>query len=266
MTAKDAKKGFEHGTFCWAELGTSDAKAAKEFYGKLLDWTYDDIPMGPGQVYTMCVVNKKRVAALYALSDGFAPPGAPPHWAAYVNVESVDATADKAVSAGGTLIKEPFDVPGGGRMAVLLDPTGAMFCLWHSEESPGMELKHEPGATTWFELFTTDAAKAGRFYAETIGWTLEPVDMGPMGIYTLFKRPGQEDNKGGMMPIGPHMHGVPSHWLTYFAVRSVDESTDKAQRLGAKVQVPPSDIPNIGRFSVLSDPQGATFALYQNAH
>jgi uncharacterized protein len=261
-----AAKGYEHGTFCWAELGTSDANGAKKFYGALLGWTFDDIPMGPDQIYTICLLNKKRVGALYALSNGIAPPGAPPHWAAYVSVESVDATADKAVSAGGTLIKEPFDVPGQGRMAVVLDPTGAMFCLWQSATNPGMEVKHDPGAVTWSELFTTDAAKAGRFYADTIGWTLDPVDMGPMGVYTLFKRPGQQDNKGGMMPIGPHMRGVPSHWLTYFAVTNVDASTEKAKSLGAQVTAPPSDIPDIGRFSVLTDPQGATFALYQNAH
>jgi predicted enzyme related to lactoylglutathione lyase len=175
-----------------------------------------------------------------------------------VSVENVDATADKAVSAGGTLIKEPFDVPGEGRMAVVLDPTGAMFCLWQSSTNFGVEVKHQPGSLTWSELFTTDAAKAGNFYAETIGWILEPVDMGPAGIYTLFKRPGQADNKGGMMPIGPHMKGVPSHWLTYFAVVNADASTDKAQSLGAKLTAPPMDIPNIGRFSVLSDPQGAT--------
>jgi predicted enzyme related to lactoylglutathione lyase len=260
-----AAKAYEQGTFCWAELATPDTLGAKKFYGALLGWTFDDIPMGPNQVYTMCLMGDKRVGAMYALSGGIAP-GAPAHWAAYIAVDSVDATADRAVSAGATLIKEPFDVPGEGRMAVLQDPTGAMFYLWHSATNPGVEIKHEPGALTWNELFTTDAAKAGRFYAETIGWTLDPVDMGPMGLYTLFKCPGQSDNKGGMMSIGPHMHGVPSHWLSYFAVLNVDASSEKAKSLGAQITVPPTDIPDIGRFSIVVDPQGVAFALYQNAH
>lgn len=261
-----AAKAYQQGTFCWVELGTPDAQGAKKFYSALLGWTFDDIPMGPNQVYTMCLVDKKRVGAMYSLSEGIAPPGAPPHWAAYIAVDNVDAIADKAVSGGGTLIKEPFDVPGQGRMAVVQDPTGAMFCLWQSAPNPGVEIKHNPGSLTWNELFTTDAAKAGTFYSETIGWTLEPVDMGPMGLYTLFNLPGQEENKGGMMPIGPHTHGTPSHWLSYFAVANVDESTKKAESLGAQITVPPTDIPDIGRFSIVVDPQGAAFALYQNAH
>jgi len=257
---------YEQGSFCWAELGTPDVLGAKEFYGALLGWTFEDTPLGPNQVYTMCLRDKKRVAAMYSLSGGFAPSGAPPHWAAYIAVDSVDATADRVLSAGGTVIKEPFDVPGEGRMAVCQDPTGAMFCVWHSATNPGVEIKHQPGALTWHELFTTDAPKAGRFYSEVIGWLLEPVDMGPMGVYTLLRRPGQSDNKGGMMAIGPHMVGAPSHWLTYFAVENVDASTERARSLGASVQAPPTDIPDIGRFSVVCDPQGAVVALYQNAH
>jgi predicted enzyme related to lactoylglutathione lyase len=259
-------KPYEHGTFCWVELGTTDAQAAKKFYGGLLGWTFQDIPMAPGQVYTMCLRDGKRVGALYDLAGGIAPPGAPAHWASYISVESVDATATKAQDAGGSLIKEPFDVPGEGRMAVLKDPTGAMFCLWQSNTNPGVEIYRELGALCWNELFTTDPVKAGRFYAETIGWVLEPVDMGPMGLYTLFKRAGQQENKGGMMPIGPHQEGIPSHWLAYFAVASVDEATVQAKSLGARVQVEPTDIPNIGRFSVVADPQGAVLALYENAH
>ena len=257
---------YTQGTFCWVELGTPDVKGAKQFYSGLLGWSFDDIPMGPDQFYTMCLIDKKRVAAMYSLSDGIAPPGAPPHWAAYVAVDSADAIADKAAAAGATLIKEPFDVPEQGRMAVLQDPTGAMFCIWQSENNVGIELKDAPGAWTYGELYTTDAAKAGTFYSQTFGWTLQQHDMGPMGVYTLFQRPGESDNKGGMMQIGPHMQGVPSHWLNYFAVTNVDASVEKAKSLGARVQVPPMDIPNIGRFSVITDPQGASFAVYTGSH
>jgi predicted enzyme related to lactoylglutathione lyase len=70
-----------------------------------------------------------------------------------------------------------------------------------------------------------------------------------------------------MMKIeGPQMEGVPPNWLSYVIVDSVDASTKKAESLGAKVDVPPTDIPNIGRFSVITDPTGATLGLYQNAH
>jgi uncharacterized protein len=69
-----------------------------------------------------------------------------------------------------------------------------------------------------------------------------------------------------MMQMPPNMKGVPSNWVAYFAVTDVDASTKKTNDLGGKTVVPPMDIPNIGRFSIVADPQGAVFALYTNAH
>jgi predicted enzyme related to lactoylglutathione lyase len=90
--------------------------------------------------------------------------------------------------------------------------------------------------------------------------------MGPMGTYTLFKRPGDENNAGGMLPIPPNMQGVPPHWLAYFGVSSCDSSAKKATTLGGKLIVPPSDIPDVGRFAVVQDPQGAVFAIFETKH
>jgi len=68
------------------------------------------------------------------------------------------------------------------------------------------------------------------------------------------------------MPLGPQMKGVPAHWLVYSAVTDVDGSAKLAGELGGKVLSPPMDIPNVGRFAVLQDPQGAGFAVYKGAH
>ncbi len=125
---------------------------------------------------------------------------------------------------------------------------------------------NEPGALTYNELLTNDVDRAGKFYVQTIGWTTQAVDMGPMGTYTLFKRTGDKNDKGGMMPIGPNMKGVPPHWLAYFAVADCDASAKKVSELRGKVLMPPTDIPNVGRFAVVQDPQGATFALFKTAH
>lgn len=256
---------YKQGEFCWAELSTTNSADAKRFYSELLGWTFHDTPIGPDAVYTVCNVRGKSVGALFQPTPEMAA-GRPPVWAAYLTVDDVDATCARAIRNGGTVMQEPFDVMDAGRMAVLVDPTGAVFWIWKSNQHPGAELMRQPGALCWVELYTTDAAKAGRFYAETIGWTLEPIDMGPMGVYTLLSNPGDKENKGGMMQIGPHMKGIPSHWLAYFAVESCDKSTELAQKLGAKLQVPPTDIPNIGRFSIVQDPQGAAFSLYENKH
>jgi uncharacterized protein len=245
----------KQGEFCWPELSTTDSAAAKAFYSKLLGWTFDD---------TTCLVRGKRVGALCQQKPEQLAGG--PVWASYIAVDSADATTARAVRNGATVMVEPFDVMDAGRMAVLVDPTGAVFWIWQANQHTGVELTREGGAMCWNELYTTDAATAGRFYGETLGWSLEPIDMGPMGLYTLFTVPGKEGNIGGMMPIGPHMKGVPSHWLVYFAVASCDASTKLAEELGATVQLPPTDIPNIGRFSIVRDPQGAALSLYENKH
>lgn len=255
---------YEHGTFSWVELGTTDAAAAKKYYGELFGWSFDDTPAGPGMVYTMCKKGEDLVAALYPMGKEMG--GVPPHWLSYVTVDDVDATSAKVSASGGKLIKGPFDVMDVGRMSVVEDPSGGVLALWQAKKHGGATLKQAPGSLCWNELYTTNVDLAGKFYVDVLGWKTEAVDMGPMGTYTLFKREGAKDNVGGMMAMPPTMKGVPSHWLAYFAVDDCDASTKKASDLGGKTLMPPMDIPNIGRFSIVQDPQGAVFSLYKNAH
>lgn len=118
-----------------------------------------------------------------------------------------------------------------------------------------------PGTFCWMELMTTDPSKAKGFYSKLLGWTTEEMDMGPMGTYTIFKV--RDQPLAGMMQLPPEMAGVPSHWLTYVAVENCDASTAQARELGAEICAPPMDIPNVGRFSVVKDPTGSAFALFQ---
>ncbi|MHC4220024.1 MAG: VOC family protein [Planctomycetota bacterium] len=121
------------------------------------------------------------------------------------------------------------------------------------------------GTFCWNELMTPDTKAAESFYTKLFGWTTEVMDMGGGRIYTIWKQ--GNTSAGGMMAIqGPEMGGVPPNWLAYITVDSVDASTDQARSLGANIEVPPTEIPNIGRFSVITDPTGATFGLFQSAH
>lgn len=255
----------EAGTFSWIDLGTTDSESAKKFYGALFGWTFVDMPAGPGNVYTMAKLEGQTVAGLYTMDK--AMQGVPPSWLSYITVDDADAVAKKVVAAGGKLMKEPFDVMTAGRMAVVLDPSGAAFAIWQAKDNVGSSVKQAPGSLCWNELFTTDVDSAGKFYTGTFGWKTKAIDMGPMGTYTLFNRTGDtENNIGGMIPMPPNMKGVPSNWVAYFAVTDCDAATKKANDLGGKTLAPPMDIPDIGRFSIVADPQGAVFALYKNAH
>src|ERR1700681_2513607 len=118
------------GSFCWIELGTSDQNTAKSFYGALFGWAAHDFPMGPNDYYTMFLLEGCNAAAAYTLRPGQGSQGlAPPHWMIYVATESADESANRAAQAGGQVLAPAFDVYDVGRMAVLQDPTGAVFSV-----------------------------------------------------------------------------------------------------------------------------------------
>jgi|SRR6185437_13499070 len=265
----------KHGTFSWIELATKNVDAAKKFYGGLFGWTFDDMPAGPDMIYSMAKLDGQVLGAMYQMSaspagdmatSGPAHPAMPSHWASYITVDDVDARTKKVAAAGGKVLKDAFDVMDVGRMSVVQDPGGATFCLWTAKKHIGAHVKSVPGALCYNELMSTDVDRAGKFYVDVLGWKTENMDMGPMGMYTMFKAPGVEGNVGGMMKMPPNLKGAPSFWLAYIQTADVDASTKKVTELGGKVKAPPMDIPKIGRFSVVEDSTGATFALYTNAH
>lgn len=249
---------YKPGTFCWIELGTSVGEEGKKFYTQLFGWDFEDHPMGPGMVYTILRLGGKDVGALYELMPEMKAQGVPPHWMSYVAVANADETAEKAKAAGATIIKEPFDVFTLGRMAVIQDPAGAVFSIWQAKDNKGAGVTNVPGSFCWNELMTTDTAKAGDFYSNVFGWTKNVMNFGPME-YTMFIN-GDRPN-GGMFEITPDMGPIPSNWLVYFAVDDCDAKVQKATELGAAVVKGAEDIPSIGRFAILTDPQGAAFAI-----
>lgn len=253
---------YKPGTFVWVELGTSDSEAAKKFYTQLFGWDYTDNPMGPGMVYTMLKKNGKEVGALYNLMPEMKDQGIPTHWMSYALVDNADESAAKAKELGGKILKEPFDVMTFGRMAVIEDPTGAVFSLWQAGSHKGAALVNEPGSLVWNELGTTDTAKAGAFYSGLFGWKPDVQQFGPME-YTIFQH--GDRGAGGMYKMTPDMAGVPSHWMIYFAVDDADATVAKATELGGTVIKPADDIPGVGRFAILKDPQGAYFAIIKTA-
>ncbi len=245
------------GSFCWPELATSDSKAAKAFYSNLFGWTPDDMPMNGG-VYTMLKLEGRELGALHDMAPEQRTQGIPPNWLVYVAVESVDRTADLAGQLGGGTLAGPLDVFDAGRMAVLRDPQGAALGVWQAKNHIGARIGGVAGTLTWSELATTDAAAARTFYAGLFGWGDKIGQTGPLE-YTEWINLGQP--VGGMLQMTEEWHGAPPHWMPYFLVGDCDASAAKATELGGRTFVPPTDIPNVGRFGMLADPQGAMFSI-----
>ena len=122
------RDGYIHGVPCWIDTSQPDPEAALPFYGGLFGWEFEDVmPDGTDGSYFIGRIRGGDVAAVASLPEG-APPMA--MWNTYVWVDNVDETVTAARAAGGGVISEPFDVMDSGRMAVLSDPEGAVFCIW----------------------------------------------------------------------------------------------------------------------------------------
>lgn len=249
-------ESYVPGSFCWAELATGDTAGAKQFYAEMFGWSAVDMPMPEG-VYTLLKVDGEDAAALCS-----AQPGVPVHWGVYFSVASADDAAAQIVAAGGQVIAGPFDAHDVGRMAVAQDPQGAVFSIWQAKKSIGATYNGALSKVSWPELATADPAGAAAFYTKVFGWGTKPETGVESAQYTEWVNGGQ--SMGGMLAMkGDQWAGMPPHWGVYVTVANCDERAAKAAQLGGKLCVPPTDIPNVGRFAVITDPQGATFSIIQ---
>lgn len=251
------------GRFVWHELMTSDVSKARAFYGELFGWTIKDVPMGPMTYHLICLPSGRDIGGLVPTE---ASEGRPNAWVGYVKVDSTDAAVTRAQKLGGKVMMPAMDIPDVGRFAIVADPTGACtaaFQYKRDTEDKGDTDEFPAGSFCWNEVLTKDTAKCGAFYSEVYGWSTEAMDMGPMGTYTLFKTGDKQ--RGGMM-VMPKEAPAPSHWLHYVNVENLTQSFEKAQKLGAKVVMGPTPVPNIGTFAIISDPTGAVVALFNGGN
>ena len=252
------RTSYAPGTPCWVDLGSPDLEAAIGFYGELFGWEVPELPnsaeMGG---YRRAKKDGADVAGMMPLMQE----GQPPAWSSYVSVADADATAVAVSENGGNVISPVMDVMGLGKMAIFADPTGAVFGIWEPGTFAGAERVNEPGALSWNELGTRDPEAAKAFYGAIFGWGFRDNDMGEMGTYTEWLL--GEDSIGGMMDVSGRLPDeIPAHWLVYFAVENTDASLEQIKSGGGDVRFGPVDIP-AGRFAIVADPFGATFAVIQ---
>jgi predicted enzyme related to lactoylglutathione lyase len=245
------------GKFVWFEYAGGDAKKAQAFYGELFHWKTQAMPTPDGSSYTMITVGNQTIG-------GYAPtiPGEQPqaHWRAHVQVQDAAGAAQKIKSLGGKVIKEPHKMGDLGTMGLVADPQGAQFALWQPGKPEGTgDYKGIEGAWCWNELMCDDDEKAVAFYKQVFGFAEDKMSMGDMGTYHLLKI--GDKGVGGIMK--KPMAQAPTHWLPYVQIASADQTADRAKKLGGDLKVPPTDIPDVGRFAVFVDPQGAGLGVLQ---
>jgi predicted enzyme related to lactoylglutathione lyase len=251
---------YSPGEFCWVELAVPDTDAAVAFYGELLGWhreRYDPDSEG----YWYFTSRGRRVAGL----ESIRMEGQVPAWLGYVRVDDAAETAAKVGEAGGTVLDGPLAVPGdAGALAVCRDPEGAVFALWQPGTLIGAELVNEVGTWTWNNLMTRDLNRARDFYGKVFGWEATQPDEVPEFVWTWHVE-GQRwpEGLGNVIVTGSEMPAdAPPHWQVYLMVEGVDQAVETTTTSGGNLLFGPQDLP-VGRMAVLSDPQGAPFAIIE---
>ncbi|MFJ8545411.1 VOC family protein [Streptomyces sp. NPDC093586] len=246
--------GYAEGVPCWVDAQLSDVRAGERFYGELFGWAFTQ---GPG-ASRWARLDGEPVAALVPKTDGRMPTV----WTVYFAARDAGALAGRIREAGGQVVTPPRPVDGLGTTALVADPQGAVFALWQpapgadadgsastaSTAFTGFGRRHEPGAFAWAELYTRDTEAANAFYG---------------GLFhdTLFG-PGAAPDVGRAAVTDVFPAEMPPHFLVHFRVEDCEAALGTVARLGGRVRVPPFEA-SYGRVAVVSDDQGASFALLQ---
>ena len=243
------------GSFCWSDLATPDAAGAKAFYKGLFGWETTDSPMGEGMVYTMLSKGGRNVGALYQ------------------NLQAGNPSALGSLCGGRKRRRYHCKREGSGCYYYY----GAIrrHGAWSNGGSPG---PYRSGALRLAGQAPSRIRRSQRGWSLLLGRAEHARDRESRrvlpaalqlggevrvqfgtGTYTEFQ--SGEKSVAGMMEIQPEWGDVPPHWMVYYQVENCDASVSKAQELGAQVLVPGTDIPGVGQFSVLRDPQGAVLGI-----
>ena len=247
------------GKFVWYEYMGNDLKAAADFYTHVVGWTAKDAGM-PGFAYEILSAADHMVAGMMDIPSEAKAMGARPSWMGYIWVEDVDAALPKLTADGGKVYKQPADIPGVGRFAVVADPYGGVFMLFRDSggNPPAPPPAGTPGLVGWHELHADDGARALDFYCGFFGWKkTSDFDMGPMGVYRMFDTGHGE--QGGFMTRMPQT--PMSFWLYYFNVDGVDAAAERIKAKGGHIINGPQEVPGGQWIVQATDPQGAMFAL-----
>jgi predicted enzyme related to lactoylglutathione lyase len=242
------------GTPCWASLLARRADRAQEFYGALFGWEFAAGPPELGS-YVLAELDGRRVAGI---GGGAAEPHRPVAWTTMLAADDADQAAEMVRERGGTVGIGPLDAGDEGRLAIAVDPSGAVFGIWQGNRLPGADLTGVPGTVAWYELVTRESTLVAKFYQEVFGYGTEPSDGGGADRVLL--------TVGGRAMAGVHGVGrdlsreLGAHWMTYFEVADVLEVAARAAELGGRVLAPPRES-GYGPMATLADPDGAAFSV-----
>ncbi|NUT71581.1 VOC family protein [Pseudarthrobacter sp. C4D7] len=230
------------GAPCWVDTWQPDPQGAKEFYGGLFGWTFDEAPGFEGEYW------KARLDGRTVGGVGQAPPGSPAGWLTHVRVRDAAKASALAEQAGG---RQLGAIGAGSRLVA--DSAGVLFCLRQAGVNDGVGMADQPNSWAMSSLHTPDLATARAFYGTMFNWELTSPPESPFSLWLL------EDQ---LVAVAATTDGVavPPHWSVNFAVTDADRTAARAVALGGGMVMAPMDSPGF-RSAVISDPWGGVVAV-----
>jgi uncharacterized protein len=251
LAAADAT---ESGRFVWHDLMTRDVRAAKQFYGQLLGWRFEDTKRND-RPYVLARVGSEPVAGFVDVS---AIADAGPQWISFMSVDDVDKTVALVQMEGGKVLLEPREVPSIARAAVIADPQGAPLGLAQLRRSVPDPEQPKASHVFWQEYLARDAGKALAFYKSLAGYESAVTDTS-LGVeyHVLRKTRG----RAGLFQLPAANKDVEPNWLPYVLVTDPAGLAARVPALGGRILVPAAPERRKGSLVVIADPGGAPIAL-----
>lgn len=235
------------GAPCWVDTWQPDPQGAKEFYGGLFGWTFDEALPMPGFEggYWLARLDGRSVGGV-----GQAPPGSPAGWLTHVRVRDIGQASALAEQAGG---RQLGTIDARAHSQLVADSSGVLFCLRQAGVNDGVELADQPNSWAMSSLHTPELGKAQEFYKAMFNWELKSPPDAPFSLWLL------EDQ---LVAVATATDGVavPPHWSVNFGVTDADRTADRAVALGGGIVMAPMDTPGF-RSAVISDPWGGVVAV-----
>ncbi|HGY54600.1 MAG TPA: VOC family protein [Caldithrix abyssi] len=250
---------YLYGKFVWRDLLTYDVSAVKKFYGELFGWTFADGSAASSD-YTTILKDGTPIGGIVFVED-IREKGYSAQWMSYLSVPDVDKSVALFKKEGGKVTREPKNINGRGRMAIVQDPQGALIALLHS--AVGDPLDEEPQVYEWLweENLTTDVEAAVSFYQALVGYDSEELKdiqiSGTTWHYYVMNKDGYA--RAGITQLP--WKGVRPNWLPYIKVDAPQPLMSKVEKLGGKVYLPPNKDIRQGSVAFIADPTGAVLAL-----
>lgn len=258
----EAPTGERHdGKIVWRDLLTNTPDETRRFYGELFGWEFEkpgiDIGIGGAGTYTL-IRHKGRLIGGIVDTVALGKSDNISQWVTTMAVTDIEAAVDRVVSAGGIVMSPPESIGSRGRMALVEDPTGALFAMLQTSE--GDPPDHEPDHNGWLwdELWTNDVGKATDFYREVVGFQHTDHDIDDSdNDYRVLKM--NDTPRAGVLP-NP-FEGERPVWVNYLRVEDPSAITARVESLGGKILVESQERPIGGEVAFIAGPSGAGVAL-----